>query len=75
MERFAEKLRTLRKKHGLTQQQVADELGISTQTFVHRLETGQKKPSVEHVLKLAQIFGVTPDQLLLDDREIEEGSD
>jgi transcriptional regulator with XRE-family HTH domain len=36
---------------------------------------GQRTPNVEHVLKLAQIFGVTPDQLLLDDREIEEGSE
>jgi transcriptional regulator with XRE-family HTH domain len=69
MQRFGEKLRTLRLRHNLTQQQVADVLEVR-QVFVHRLERGQKKPNVEHLIKLAQLFGVTADALIMDEQEI-----
>lgn len=72
MQRFPEKLRTLREKHNMTQRELAKVLGFKDHGFIYKLEMGQRTPNVEHVLKLAQIFGVTPDQLLLDDREIEE---
>jgi transcriptional regulator with XRE-family HTH domain len=70
MQRFAEKLRTLRLQHKLTQQQVADALGVG-QAFVHRMENGQKKPNVEHIIKLSHLFGVTTDALILDEHELE----
>jgi transcriptional regulator with XRE-family HTH domain len=70
MRRFGEKLRTLRKRHHLTQRDVAHELEVQ-HGFVHKLETGQKRPNVEHILKLARLFGVTTDQLLMDELEVE----
>jgi transcriptional regulator with XRE-family HTH domain len=39
------------------------------------LESGKKKPSAEFVVKLAQFFGITPDQLLLDDLEIDSNDE
>jgi transcriptional regulator with XRE-family HTH domain len=69
MDRFPHKLHALRKQHGMTQQQVAGTLGVS-QTFFHKLEKGQKKPNVEMLMKIAQLFGVTMDQLARDDLEV-----
>jgi transcriptional regulator with XRE-family HTH domain len=70
MERFPEKLRTLRERQGMTQQKLAQELGFTGPAHVNRLETGKKHPNVQLILKLSHIFNVTPNQLLLDDLDI-----
>ncbi len=69
MQRFAEKLRTLRLRHHMTQQELADALGVQ-QPYIYKLESGRKKPNVEHVIKLAQLFGVTSDMLIMDEQEL-----
>jgi DNA-binding XRE family transcriptional regulator len=46
-------------------------LGYTGHGYVYNVETGKKKPNVEFVLKVAQLFNVTTDQLLWDDLEIE----
>jgi transcriptional regulator with XRE-family HTH domain len=69
MQRFPEKLRTLRKRQHMSQQKVADALGVG-QTFVQKLEAGERKPHVEMLLKIAQLFGVSMDQLARDDLEV-----
>lgn len=69
MRRFPEKLRTLREQHHMTQRDLASELDL-TQGHIYLLESGRRKPSVDLVLKMAQLFRVTPDQLLLDDVEL-----
>lgn len=71
MRRFPEKLLALRIRHGLSQRQLAAALGYSD-VHISYLETGKKKPSAEFVVKLAQYFGLTPDDLLLDEVELEE---
>lgn len=71
MQRFPEKMRMLRERYGMTQRELAKELGFTGSAHVHYLETGKRKPTAEVVVKLGQIFGVTPDQLLLDDVEVE----
>lgn len=70
MKRFGEKLRTLRQRQGLTQKQLGDMLGVH-QTHVWRLEQGKKTPNAAMILKIADIFGVTPNQLMLDDQELD----
>jgi transcriptional regulator with XRE-family HTH domain len=72
MQRFGEKLRTLRQQRGISQKRLADELGFGDQAFIHRLETGQKRPNVEHVLKVSEFFGVTADALIKDEVEVGE---
>jgi transcriptional regulator with XRE-family HTH domain len=72
MQRFPEKLRTLRQKHGITQQQLGDRFGFSD-VYVYYLETGKRKPTAELVLKLAKFFNVTTDALLDDARDLDEG--
>jgi transcriptional regulator with XRE-family HTH domain len=52
-----------RKVAGLTQQQVADFLGISDAAVV-QWEKGKTFPKTEFLPKLAKLFGCTIDELL-----------
>ena len=70
MQRFPSKLRQLRRKHGMSQQHVADQLGVSG-VYIHKLETGKKRPNVDFALRLAKLFHVTIDQLVNDEVELE----
>lgn len=72
MQRFGEKLRALREKHGITLQQLAEELGFASHSFVYKLETGQKKPNVDHIIKLSKLFQVSADVLIHDELDVEE---
>ena len=58
-----EKLKILRKTKGLTQGEVARALGI-TQSTLARFESGVRQPDVEMVVKLANYYEVTVDELL-----------
>jgi transcriptional regulator with XRE-family HTH domain len=71
MERFPGKLLALRKKHGLSQRQLAAGLGYSD-VHISYLEAGKKHPSARFVVTLAQFFGLTPNDLLLDEHEVDE---
>ena len=63
------RLKTLRKQAGLTQKQLAAQLGI-TKSVVSFYELQSRSPSPEVLAKLAQIFHVSADYLLgLDNRE------
>jgi transcriptional regulator with XRE-family HTH domain len=70
MKRFGEKLRTLRERQGLSQRQLSDMLGVH-QSHLWRMEQGKKTPNVAMVLKVADIFGVTTDQLIRDEIELD----
>lgn len=61
----AEILKSLREQHGLSQQEVADKLGIDRTTYV-KYESGSSKP-VRKLSELAALFGVTTDYLLGND--------
>ena len=71
MRRFGEKLRTLRKRQGMTLQELSHALGHADHTYLSRVENGKKTPSIELVLIIAQMFDVTTDELLKDDLEVE----
>lgn len=66
MEKFGEKLRTLRMRRGLTTRELGELLGVN-QSHVTRMEQGQRMPNVAMVMKVAAIFGVTVDQLVQDE--------
>ncbi len=70
MQLFQEKLRTLRKRRGMTQKQLAEQLGFS-KSFVRDLECGYNHPNIKHALKIADFFGVTVDQLVRDELELD----
>ena len=70
MRRFGEKLRALRKRHGMTMRDLADKLNLGTHGYIGDLESGRRQPSLELALQVAEVFGVTVDQLARDDVEI-----
>lgn len=70
MQRFGEKLRTLRQRHGITQMRLAAEFGFSTNTYIGLIEHGKKQPSLMFVVRIADLFDVTIDQLLRDHIEL-----
>lgn len=53
----------LRQQAGLSQQAVADQIGVAQQTLAH-YEVGRLRMPVSLLPKLAQIFGVPGDELL-----------
>lgn len=60
---FQEKLKEMRKMCGLTQQKVAEKLGISQPSYI-RYENGTAEPTLENLVKLADLFDVSVDYLL-----------
>jgi transcriptional regulator with XRE-family HTH domain len=70
MKRFGEKLRFLRERRGLSQRQLSELLAVH-QSFLWGLEQGRKKPSIEMVLKIADLFAVSLDNLMRDELELE----
>jgi transcriptional regulator with XRE-family HTH domain len=64
--KLSQKISTLRKEQGLSQEELARELLVSRQS-VSRWEQGTAMPDAENLLRLSQIFGVTADYLLHDE--------
>ena len=60
---FSENLRRLRRGQDLTQEQLAERLGVSFQT-VSRWETGTVYPDIELLPVLSELFNVTVDELI-----------
>lgn len=63
MTSFTNRLVQLRKKRGLTQQQIADEIGVNRGSYSN-WEKGKREPSFENLVKLASILGTSTDYLL-----------
>ena len=63
-----------RKKKGLSQEEVAEKLGVSRQT-ISKWEIEETVPDIYQAKKLAKIYGLSLDELIdadLDQKEIEE---
>lgn len=66
---LSDKLMRLRKKQGLSQQEVAAALGVSRQT-VSNWEAGQGAPALDKAAALARLYHVTVDELANDAVEV-----
>lgn len=60
---FSVKLREIRKNEGLSQEQLAEKIGVSRQAIT-KWETGKGLPDVENMVIIAEIFKTTLDELL-----------
>lgn len=60
---FAENLMALRKVHALSQEELAERIGVSRQTL-SKYETGESLPDIEKCKALADVFGITVDDLI-----------
>lgn len=68
---FADKLIWLRKKSGMSQEELAEKMNVSRQA-VSKWEGAQSVPELEKILQLSNMFGVTTDYLLKDELDDEE---
>lgn len=65
---LSEKLYQLRKKSGLSQEQLAEQLNVSRQA-ISKWESGSAFPESEKLIIISNYFGVSVDYLLKDDVE------
>ena len=65
---FADKLIELRKRSGMSQEELAEKLGVSRQS-VSKWEGAQSTPDLNRILEISKIFDVTTDYLLKDEIE------
>lgn len=68
---LAEKIIILRKKQGLSQEDLADKLGVSRQS-VSKWESGQSIPEIDKIVVMSKLFDVSTDVLLKDELDINE---
>ena len=64
---FAQKLQTLRKQWGLSQEQLAEKTGVSRQAIT-KWESGNGLPDIENLMTLASLFSVSLDDLLSEEK-------
>ncbi len=60
---FKDKLLELRKKHGMTQNEMAEALFVSRQTL-YKWETGRVRPDIDRLKQICLLFHVSSDELL-----------
>lgn len=63
MQVYQVRLRELRTDNDLSQEQIANYLGIK-QTVYSRYETGKNDMKIEYLIKLANYYGVSADYIL-----------
>lgn len=66
---FGEKLKAERNKKGWTQDELAEKLFVSRQS-VSKWENGLNYPSIEIIIRISYLFGLTIDELLRSDEEL-----
>ena len=71
---IAKRISALRKQKGLTQQALADAIGLHV-TQIKRYEAASSQPSLEAVKKIAKTLRVTTDSLIFDDEELTADAD
>lgn len=59
------KIQNLRKQHGMSQEQLAEALGVSRQA-VSKWEAEQSVPDIDKIISICDYFGVTTDYILRD---------
>lgn len=69
---LAEKIFNERTKLDLSQEQFAEQLGVSRQA-VSKWETGQSLPDLDKIVMMSRVFGVTTDYLLSEESSSGEG--
>ena len=60
---FGARVEEARKKKGLTQEELAERIGVS-QSMINHIEKARKKPSFENAVALANELGITVDSLI-----------
>ncbi|MEK4715868.1 helix-turn-helix domain-containing protein [Sporosarcina sp. FSL K6-5500] len=68
---FSERLKKEREKRDWSQTDLAEKIHVSRQS-VSKWETGKNYPSIEVIIDLSDLFGITIDEMLRSDKELKE---
>ncbi|MGO1923636.1 MAG: helix-turn-helix domain-containing protein [Jeotgalicoccus sp.] len=68
---FGEKLKKERELRNWSQEYLAEQIHVSRQS-VSKWETGKNYPSIEIILDLSELFGITVDELLKSDEDLKD---
>lgn len=60
---IGERLLKLRKSAGLSQEEVANQIGVSRQT-ISKWETGESNPDFDKIIPICDLYGITTDELI-----------
>lgn len=71
---FAEKLKSIRKQAGMSQEQLAEKLGVSRQA-VTKWETDAGIPDIENIMAISALFDISIDELLSNERGAKKPTD
>lgn len=71
---FAEKLKSIRKQAGMSQEKLAEKLGVSRQA-VTKWETDAGIPDIENIMAISALFDISIDELLLNERGAKKAAD
>lgn len=66
---FGDKLKQIRTQRGLSQEQLAEKIGVSRQAIT-KWETKKGLPDIENMVILSEIFKLTLDELVLEESEL-----
>ena len=69
---LGDKIRQHRKKNHLSQEELAEKLGVSRQS-ISLWENNQTQPSIENIVVLSKLFNVSTDELLTSSSVVESG--
>ena len=64
---FAEKLKSIRKQAGMSQEKLAEKLGVSRQA-VTKWETDAGIPDIENIMAISALFDLSIDELLSNEK-------
>lgn len=70
---LGQKLISLRKSRGMTQEELSEAIGVTRQT-ISKWELDTSTPDLDYLCKLCDLFGVTADYLIRADRETVDAS-
>lgn len=68
---LGEKLQDLRNRERLSQEELAEKIGISRQA-ISKWESGQSTPDLKKLIMLSELYDVTIDSLVKDENEVED---
>lgn len=71
---FAEKLKSIRKQAGMSQERLAEKLGVSRQA-VTKWETDAGIPDIENIMAISALFDISIDALLSNERGAKKPTD
>lgn len=66
---LGEKIKELRRGRGLSQEELAEQINVSRQA-VSKWELDLSLPDIDNIVQLSRLFGISTDQLLIEEQEL-----